>query len=77
MYQSKWDIRHAGPPQTVHPRSHFEISTVGPGINAIGPGINAIGPGTNTIDPGSPYKKMPIRLNSYEKILSLIGYDMW
>jgi hypothetical protein len=29
-----------------------------------------------TIDPGSPYKKITIRLNSYEKLLSLIGYDL-
>jgi hypothetical protein len=27
----------------------------------------------NTTVPGSPSKKMPTRLNSYEKILSLIG----
>jgi hypothetical protein len=29
-----------------------------------------------TIGPGSPYKKIPIRLDSYEKLLSLIGYNL-
>jgi len=32
-------------------------------------------PGANTFAPGTPPRKMPIRLNSYEKILSLIGSD--
>jgi hypothetical protein len=39
-------------------------------------GTNTSYPGTNTIIPGSPYSKMPIRLDSYEKILSLIGSDL-
>jgi hypothetical protein len=33
-------------------------------------------PGADTIVPGSPYKKIPIRLNADEKLLSLIGFDL-
>jgi len=68
MHWTKWDTSHVESPQTAHPRSC-------PGTNITDPGTNKIGPGTSTIDPGSPYRKIPIRLNVYEKLLSLIGLD--
>ena len=50
-----------GPPQMDHPISY--------------PGANTNYPGPIQLSLRAHLKKVPIRLNSYEKILSLIGMD--
>jgi hypothetical protein len=41
------------------------------------PGANTNYPGPIQLSLGAHLKKVPIRLNSYEKILSLTGMDQW
>jgi hypothetical protein len=50
-----------GPPQMDHPIDY--------------PGANTNHPGATELSLGAHLKKVPIRLNSYEKILSLTGTD--
>jgi hypothetical protein len=39
------------------------------------PGANTNNPGAKELSLGAHVKNLPIRLNAYEKILSLIGMD--
>ena len=68
MSQDKLDFSHKpgcqampGPPQMYHLISY--------------PGANTNYPGPIQLSLGAHLKKGPIKLNSYEKILSLIGMD--
>jgi hypothetical protein len=68
MFPDKLDFPHKlgcqampGPSQMDHPISY--------------PGEKTNYPGPIQLSLGAQLKKVPIRLNSYEKILSLIGMD--